>query len=108
MGRGCAAGRIAPRFSDDAEEFHHPAGPKELKLYALHMKRKVARDKWMTAMLCFSLCNNGRHPYDQEAICKMVPFVWTEETVWNTAITYYIKKFLSRSQNRHKFSLKYN
>lgn len=45
MGRGCAAGRIAPRFSDDAEEFHHPAGPKELKLYALHMKRKVARDK---------------------------------------------------------------
>lgn len=44
MGRGCAAGRRAPHSSDDAEEFHHPAGPKELKLYALYMKRKVARD----------------------------------------------------------------
>jgi len=45
MERGYAAGRRAPHSSDDAEEFHHPAGPKELKLYALHKKIKVARDK---------------------------------------------------------------
>lgn len=45
MEQGCAAGRRAPHFSDDAEEFHHPTGPKELKLYALYMKIKVERDK---------------------------------------------------------------
>lgn len=53
MGRGCAAGRRAPHSSDDAEEFHHPAGPKGLKLYALYMKRKVARDRseWLSCLV---------------------------------------------------------
>lgn len=44
MEQGCAAGRRAPHSSDDAEEFHHPTGPRELKLYALHMKTEVARE----------------------------------------------------------------
>lgn len=44
MVQGCAAGRRAPHSSDDAEEFHHPTGPKELKQYALDMKTEVVRE----------------------------------------------------------------
>lgn len=34
----CATGKKAPRSSGDAEEFHPPAGPTELKPHAMEMK----------------------------------------------------------------------
>lgn len=80
MGRGCAAGKRAPHSSDDAEEFHHPAGPKELKLYALYMKKKSCKRQVNDyhAMFCSMQQWETSHlmtPSDQEAICKMAPLV---------------------------------
>lgn len=84
MEQGCAAGRRAPHSSDDAEEFHHPTGPRELKLYALGMKTEVAREtsEWVSCLALFWTMLTSVQlwemymmmAYDKEAIYKTVLF----------------------------------